>query len=166
MKFWKVRLGHKVLRQVRVVAMVAGLHSSQSHLRKKRACLVLCLYCNILNQRVHTEQPDTQDGGEKARSHSISVLASTVINRQSIEQCTYLRRAPLSQCVCQQIASVYFPWRLSPTLYPACFISCPPWLHWCVSVVTSGVPSVSDTQKAEGEPMSPLTPDPVWPLVN
>lgn len=87
--------------QVRVVivvreAMVAGLHSSQSHLRKKRACLVLRLYCNTLNQGVRTEQPDTQDGGEKARSHPISVLASTVINGQSIKQCTYRRRVPLS----------------------------------------------------------------------
>lgn len=65
------------------------------------------------------------------------------------------------QCVCRQIALVYFPWCLSPALYSTCFISCPAWLHWCVSVVTSRVPSVSDSQKAEGERIRPMTSDPL-----
>lgn len=61
------------------------------------------------------------------------------------------------QCVCQQIALVYFPWRLSPVRYLTCFISCPAWLHWCVSVVNPEVLSVSPSPKKED--LWPLTQD-------
>lgn len=77
----------------------------------------------------------------------------------------------VGQCVCQQIALVYFPWRLSPSPYPTCLISCPACLHWCVSVITSGVLSVSDSQEGRGWThatcdLRPLPLDPEWPSVN
>lgn len=68
----------------------------------------------------------------------------------------------VGQCVCQQIALVYFPWRLSPVWYHTCFIMCPAWLHWCVSVVTPRVRSVSDSEGRGGEHVRPVT-SALWP---
>lgn len=72
----------------------------------------------------------------------------------------------VGQCVCQQIALVYFPWRLSPALYPTCFISCP-----CLAplMCISGHPRSPISQwlsegqeRGVGKHMRPLT-SALWP---
>lgn len=70
MKSLKVRLDQKSKvseQEVRMVAMVADLHSSQSQLRKKKACIVPRLYCTFLFQPVQEQNNLTQRWWRKGK---------------------------------------------------------------------------------------------------
>lgn len=149
-----------------VLASVSGNHSLGGG--GKSTCSNTEIYCTILIQALQEQTCQQQRWWKKAKiTLNISVgynCQEWLINRavHLWETCSI---KSVGQCVCQQIALVYFPWCLSPSPYPTCLISCPAWLHWCVSVITSGVLSVSDSREGRGwtHATCDLCPLPPWP---
>jgi len=143
-----------------------------NHSLQKRKTLSTCsnteVYCTRFNLTSARTDLPTAEMVEKSKiALNISVdynCQEWLINRavHLWETCSI---KSVGQCVFQQIALVYFPWRLSPSPLPPCLISCPACLYWCVLVITPGVLSVSGFRVNTYDPW-PLPSCPGWSSVN